>query len=286
MKKLIGLSLVLVIILLALTGCETNTLSKESKEITVVSREEGSGTRGAFIELFEIEVKGEDGTKVDHTTKEAVTTSKTDVMLTTIANDTNGIGYVSLGSLNSSVKALNIDGIKATEANIKDGSYKISRPFILATKVEVTEVTQDFIDFILSKEGQEVIGKDYIAIDEKAPSYIGEKPSGRIVVVGSSSVSPIMEKLKEAYLKINTNASIEIQTLDSSAGITATIDETCDIGMSSRELKDSEKEKVTGIQIAIDGIAVIVNNKNNLTNLAKEEVKEIFTGKILNWDEI
>lgn len=281
-KKIIGIFFVVIIISLFLIGFDKNA----PDEIIVVSREDGSGTRGAFIELFSIEEKDKNGNRKDYTTKEAIITSKTDVMLANIANDKNAIGYISLGSLNSSVKALNIDDIKPTENNVKNGTYKIKRYFNIATKGESTGLTKDFIDFILSKEGQEIIAKDYISVDENFNTYSGDKPSGRIVIAGSSSVSPIMEKLKEAYLKINTNAIIEIQMTDSTGGITSAIDGTCDIGMSSRELKDSEKEQLKEIQIAIDGIVVIVNNENTFSNLTKEQVKLIFTGIITRWDEM
>ena len=210
-----------------------------SYEISVVSREEGSGTRGAFIELFGIEQKDANGEKVDYTTTEADFTNSTSVMLSTVAGDEYAIGYVSLGSLNDTVKALKVDGVEATEANIKAGTYKAARPFNIATKGDVSEVAQDFIDFILSTEGQAVVSENgYIALDDVKP-YAGSKPAGKIVVAGSSSISPVMEKLKEAYLKINTGAEIEIQTLDSSTGMTMTAEGTCDIGMASRELKDT-----------------------------------------------
>ena len=258
-----------------------------SYEISVVSREEGSGTRGAFIELFGIEQKDANGEKVDYTTTEADFTNSTSVMLSTVAGDEYAIGYVSLGSLNDTVKALKVDGVEATEANIKAGTYKAARPFNIATKGDVSEVAQDFIDFILSTEGQAVVSENgYIALDEVKP-YAGSKPAGKIVVAGSSSISPVMEKLKEAYLKINTGAEIEIQTLDSSTGMTMTAEGTCDIGMASRELKDTEiNNGLTGTVIATDGIAVIVNKANTLDDITSEQVKNIYVGDVLTWDEI
>lgn len=258
----------------------------QSKSISVVSREDGSGTRGAFIELFKVEVKAEDGSKKDRTTKEAIIADKTDIMMTNIANDPYAIGYISLGSLNETIKALDIDGVKASTENVKNGTYKISRPFNIATKGEAAGLAQDFIGFIFSKEGQEVIAKSYIAIDGNAPAYAGNKPSGKITVGGSSSVNPVMEKLKEAYIAINPNADIEIQVSDSTAGMTGTMDGTFDIGMASRELKDSEKEQLTERSIALDGIAVVVNNKNPLSNVSSEQVNGIFTGEITTWNEL
>ena len=258
----------------------------KSNDISVVSREDGSGTRGAFVELFKIEVKTPEGGKKDMTTKEAVIANKTDVMMVNIANDPYAIGYISLGSMNNSIKALDIDGVKASAENVKNGSYKISRPFNIATKGEPTGLAKDFIAFILSKDGQAVVGKSYIAVKEGAAPYAGGKMSGKITVAGSSSVSPIMEKLKEAYVAKNPNAVIEVQMSDSTAGMTGAMNGTCDIGMSSRELKDSEKAKLTATAIAHDGIAVIVNNKNPLTNLSNEQVKNIFTGASKTWDQV
>lgn len=258
----------------------------KSNDISVVSREDGSGTRGAFVELFKIEVKTPEGGKKDMTTKEAVIANKTDVMMVNIANDPYAIGYISLGSMNNSIKALDIDGVKALSENVKNGSYKISRPFNIATKGEPTGLAKDFIAFILSKDGQAVVAKSYIAVKEDAAPYAGGKMSGKITVAGSSSVSPIMEKLKEAYVAKNPGAVIEVQMSDSTAGMTGAMNGTCDIGMSSRELKDSEKAKLTATAIAHDGIAVIVNNKNPLTNLSGEQVKAIFTGASKTWDQV
>ena len=288
MKKIVTVLLVVVLVTFMLAGCSGGNSSAfdGGKDIVVVSREDGSGTRGAFIELFGIEEKSDDGTKKDMTTKEAIIAKQTDVMMTNIAGDKYAIGYISLGSLNNTVKALQIDGITPSTETVKDGTYPIARPFNIATKGEVSGLAEDFIDFILSADGQEVVGKSYITVAEGAPAYAGSKPAGKIVVAGSSSVTPIMEKLKEAYLAINPNATIEIQMSDSSAGITGVIDGTCDIGMASRELKDSELEQLTSTQIALDGIAVIVNHENPTTTLAKEQVKAIFTGETLKWSGI
>lgn len=258
-----------------------------SKSINVVSREEGSGTRGAFIELFGVEQKDANGQKVDYTTEEAAITNSTSVMLTSVAGDQYAIGYVSLGSLNNSVKALEIDGAAATEGNIVSGAYKIARPFNIATKGELSDVAQDFINFVLSAEGQAVVTEHgYIAL-ENAPAFTGGTVSGKVVIAGSSSVSPVMEKIKEAYTAKNANVSIEIQTSDSTTGITSTIDGICDIGMVSRALKDSELEAgLIATEICRDGIAVIVNLSNPISGLTAEKVKKIYIGETLSWDEL
>lgn len=258
-----------------------------SNDISIVSREDGSGTRGAFIELLGIEEKQGDQ-KVDMTTEDAQITNNTSVMLTTVAKDDYAIGYVSLGSLDDSVKALKIDGAEATEENIKNGSYKVSRPFNIATKGDPTnEVAKDFIDYILSKDGQQVISDNGYISNDGAADYAGTAPSGKCVVGGSSSVSPVMEKLIEAYKKVNPNAEIELQTSDSTTGMTSTIEGSYDIGMASRELKDSEvSEGLKATVIATDGIAVIVNNNNPADELSSEQVKEIYTGSYTTWDEV
>ena len=259
-----------------------------SMDITIVSREDGSGTRGAFIELFGIEEKDENGEKVDYTTEEAQITNSTSVMMTTVAGDDYAIGYVSLGSLDDSVKALKIDGAEATAENIKSGDYKVSRPFNIATKEGLdNEVAKDFIDFIMSEEGQKVVADNgYIALDDVKP-FEGTNPSGKAVVGGSSSVSPVMEKLIEAYKAVNANAEIELQTTDSTTGMTSTIDGSYDIGMASRELKDEETSQgLVGQVIATDGIAVIVNKNNTTDELTSEQVKAIYTGEALTWDEV
>ena len=274
------------------TAAEAETTAAEAQGLTenivVISREDGSGTRGAFIELMGVEVKDEAGNKSDMTTPGAVIANKTDVMLTQVAGNKAAIGYVSLGSLNDTVKALAIDGVEATNENVKNGSYAVARPFNIATKgtPEEGSLTADFIAFILSKEGQEVISDGYIPVDDAAPAYAGTKPSGKITVGGSSSVTPIMEKLKEAYVALNPTATIELQQSDSTAGMTSTIDGAYDIGMASRELKDSEKAELTGTQIAIDGIAVIVNPENPVSDLSQEAVRAIFTGETTNWADV
>ena len=279
MKKIICLAIALCL----LTATAFAAFDANSA-ITVYSREDGSGTRGAFIELFGVEQKNEAGEKVDYTTEEAVITNSTSVMLTGVAGDPSAIGYVSLGSLNDTVKALSVDGAAATVENIKSGTYAIARPFNIATTAEVSEVAQDFIDYILSAEGQAIIEENgYISVGE-AEAYAGAAPEGKIVVAGSSSITPVMEKLKEAYAAVNPNAEIEIQQSDSTTGVNSAIEGLCDIGMASRELKDSELEAgVTGTVIAMDGIAVIVNNENPLEDISAETVKSIFTGETTTW---
>lgn len=261
--------------------------SSKSQTITVVSREDGSGTRGAFIELFGIEEKDANGKKVDNTTDDATITNSTEVMMTTVAGDEAAIGYTSLGALNSSIKALKVDGAEATAANVKSGTYKISRPFNIATKGTVSEVTQDFINYILSEDGQKIVESNGYISQGNSGKFTSNGASGKIVVAGSSSVTPVMEKLLEAYQKVNTGAKIELQESDSTTGMTAAIDGTCDIGMASRELKDSEKSAgLTNQVIALDGIAVIVNNKNSASNITSEQVKAIFTGETTDWSNV
>lgn len=292
MKKTVCLLLTGLLTVGALTGCGGNSDSEEtgakseSAEITVVSREDGSGTRGAFIELFGIEEKDENGEKVDKTTEEAVIANSTSAMMTNVAGDDYAIGYASLGSIDETIKAIKVDGVAPSVEAVKDGSYKISRPFNIATKGEVSKVTEDFINFIMSDDGQKVIEENgYISISKGTFESTMEK--GKIVIAGSSSVTPVMEKLKEAYLKINTNAEIEIQESDSTTGMTAAMEGTCDIGMASRELKDSELDGgLTSTAIAMDGIAVIVNKNNDIEDITSEQVKNIFLGEVTDWSEL
>ena len=261
--------------------------SAPSGTISVLSREEGSGTRGAFVELFGVEEENADGEKVDNTTVDAQVTNSTAVMMTGVAQDPQAIGYISLGSLDDSVKALKVDGAEASAENVKNGTYKVSRPFNIVTGDSLSDVAQDFVDYILSSDGQAIVGEDYIPVDDAAEAYAGTSPEGSVVVAGSSSVSPVMEKLKEGYEAVNPNASIEIQTSDSTTGVESTISGICDIGMASRELKDSEtSEGITGTQIAIDGIAVIVNNENSMTDITSDQVKQIYTGEVTNWEDL
>ena len=279
MKKI--LAMVLAMLLVLGSACAAN-------EINVISREDGSGTRGAFIELFGIEQKDADGNKVDYTTDEADITNSTSVMMTSVSGNPSAIGYISLGSLNETVKALAIDGVEASVENIKAGTYTVARPFNIATQAEVSEAAQAFIDFILSAEGQAVIeANGYIAVVEDAPAFAGSSIEGKVVVAGSSSVTPVMEKLKEAYEAINPNANIEVQQSDSTTGMNNAIEGVCDIGMASRAVKDSEIEAgLTSTTIAMDGIAVIVSNDNATEGLTKDQVRGIYMGEITDWSEV
>lgn len=284
-KKLVGIAVSACVIFSAFTSCTEEKWNKNSS-INVLSREDGSGTRGAFIELFGVEKKNAQGKKVDYTTDEASITNSTAVMLTTVAGNKYAIGYVSLGSLSSSVKAVKIDGVSATVDNINNGSYKIARPFNVAVRNNLSNVAQDFLNYILSSDGQDIIAANKYIKVPAANSYNASGISGKIVVAGSSSVSPVMEKLIEAYKALNPSVQIELQTSDSTTGVINAIDGTCDIGMASRALKDSEKEKgVREVTIAIDGIAVIINNDNPVESLKKSDVEGIFTGKINSWSE-
>ena len=277
MKKFLGILLSLMMIVGATAAMAEFDYTQD---ITVVSREDGSGTRGAFIELLGVEKEDENGEKVDYTTEEAVITNSTNVMMTTVAGN-----EAAMGSLNESVKALQVNGVAATVENIKAGTYEVARPFNIATMGEVSEAAQDFITYILSAEGQAVISENgYIPLDA-APAYAGKQVSGKIVVAGSSSVTPVMEKLKEAYAALNPNAEIEIQQSDSTTGMTSAIDGICDIGMASRALKDSEIEAgLTGTTIAMDGIAIIVNPANPVESMTVEEIEQIFTGAVTTWE--
>ncbi|MDR2610479.1 MAG: substrate-binding domain-containing protein [Clostridiales Family XIII bacterium] len=291
-KKIVAAALTLVLAVSsgALAGCGESTGSSEEfdkeNEIKVISREEGSGTRGAFIELFGIEEKGDDGSKTDHTTKDAVIANQTEIMMKNVSGDDYAIGYVSLGSLNDTVKAVKIDGAEATTDNVVSGEYTVSRPFNIVTKGAAAGLAKDFIDFILSDEGQQVVADNKYIPMEGAQKANLSLPSGKIVVAGSSSVTPVMEKLKEAYLEKNKGANIEIQMSDSSAGISAALEGTCDIGMASRELKPEEAAELTPLQIAIDGIAVIINKNNSMDDLSKDAVKQIFSGDVTTWSEV
>lgn len=299
MKKFGALTLTGMMLVGMLAGCGSDTTdttstadngsaqaSSVSGAIDVVSREDGSGTRGAFIELFGIEEKNGDE-KVDNTTPDAIIANQTEIMMQNVSGDENAIGYASLGSLNDSVKAVNIDGAEATTENVLDGSYTISRPFNIATKGDLSEAAQDFMQYILSAEGQKVVSDNgYIPVDEGAEAFASNGASGEVTVAGSSSVTPVMEKLKEAYEAVNSNVSITIQESDSTTGMTSAMEGVCDIGMASRELSEEEAAALTSTQIALDGIAVIVNPANAVDNLTSDQVRSIFTGETTDWSEI
>ncbi|MCC8069545.1 MAG: substrate-binding domain-containing protein [Ruminococcus sp.] len=256
-----------------------------SNEIAVISREDGSGTRGAFIELTGVEQKDADGNKSDMTTVDAIIAKSTDVVITQVSGNVNAIGYISSGAINDTVKAITVDGVEPTSENVKNGTYPIARPFNIATSDDVSDCTQDFINYILSAEGQAIVENDYTPVVDDAESFTSNGATGKIVIAGSTSVSPVIEKLSEEYQTINTGVTIEIQTSDSTSGMKAVLDGTCDIGMASRELKDDETV-LNDIAIALDGIAIIVNSESTVDNLTTQQICDIYTGTITSWDEI
>lgn len=297
MKKSVSLLLAGLMLCGALAGCGGNNNTAENTDsqteqtsestgtsgaIHVVSREDGSGTRGAFVELTGVEDDNGDNTTVD-----AEIANRTDAVLTTVAGNEAAIGYVSLGSLNDTVKAVKVDGVEATVDNVKSGTYTLSRPFNIATKGEPTGVAKDFINFILSADGQAIVEEEnYIKVDDAAPAFTSDGSSGQIAVGGSSSVSPVMEKLIEAYKAVNPNAQIDLQTSDSTSGMTGAMDGTFAIGMASRELKDEEAAQLTGTAIALDGIAVIVNTANTVENLTMDQIRSIYVGETTDWADV
>ena len=279
-KKMI---LLLMTMATMLTGC--GNISHDS--ITPVSREDGSGTRGAFVELFGIQEKDENGNKLDMTTDMAEITNSTAVMLLTVTGNKNAIGYISMGAMNDAVKTLKIDGVEATFENIKNGTYKVARPFNIATKADANPAVQDFIGFILSEEGQAVVEESgYISAGNRG-TYQPSDAKGHIVVAGSSSVAPVVEKIKEKYETLNRNVTVEMQQSDSTIGMNSLKEGMCDIGMASRGLKDSELEAgLIPTVIALDGIAVVVNHENPIDGLKSEEVNQIFRGEVDEWTEL
>ena len=258
-----------------------------SDKITVISREDGSGTRGAFIELTGIEEKDSNGNKTDNTKKDALICKSTDVVLTQVSGDKNAIGYISFGSLNDTVKALKVEDVEPSTATIESGDYKIVRPFNIAVKDGLSDAAQDFENYILSSEGQDIIEKaGYIKIDKSAAAYTSNNASGKVVVSGSSSVTPVMEKLAEAYQKANTNVTVDVQQSDSSTGIKDAINGTSDIGMASRDISDDElSQGIKSVTIAQDAIAVIVNKDNAVDDITMDEIKAIYTGSKTTWSD-
>ena len=306
MRKLAVLALSAALVMGTMTGCgSTNSDAKNSdnagtnksassetgfdtsKDISVVSREDGSGTRGAFIELTGVEEKDADGNKVDNTTLDASITNSTEVMMTTVSGNDYAIGYASLGSLNDTVKAVKVGGVEATADNVKNGSYKLSRPFNIATKGTPSELAQDFINYIMSADGQKIVEDNGYISEGNTGAFTTTGTTGKLVIAGSSSVTPVMEKLIEGYKKVNTGATIELQESDSTTGMTATKDGTCDIGMASRELKDSETQAgLTSKAIALDGIAVVVNTKNSISDMTVDQIKSVYTGETTKWSDV
>ena len=262
-------------------GLGVNAMAAAEGDITVVSREDGSGTRGAFVELMGVEADD-----VDNTTQAAVITNSTAVMMTTVAGDENAIGYISLGSLDDSVTAVQVDGVDATAENIENGTYPVVRPFNIATTEDLSDAAADFMSFIMSDEGQAIIEENgYIPV-ESTGAYEATDASGDVTVAGSSSVTPVMEKLAEGYAEVNSNVTIEVQQSDSTTGMQSAIDGLCDIGMASREVKDSEIEAgLTPTVIAQDGIAIVVNNESGVEALSSETIRQIYVGEITTWED-
>ncbi len=298
LKKFTAIAVSVLCLAGALTGCGGSTSSStdatngstaqaSSKNITVISREDGSGTRGAFIELVGVEQKDSSGKKIDMTSEDAVVVNSTATVITTVAGDESSIGYISLGALNSTVKALKVGGVEATADNVKSGSYKLSRPFNIATKGTPSELAQDFINYIMSADGQKIVEDNGYISEGNTGAFTTTGTTGKLVIAGSSSVTPVMEKLIEAYKKVNTGATIELQENDSTSGMTATKDGTCDIGMASRELKDSEIQAgLTSKAIALDGIAVIVNTNNSISDMTVDQIKSVYTGETTKWSDV
>ncbi len=288
MKKFAAIFMCAALAVGALSGCSSNENSSTADNstagnpISVVTREDGSGTRGAFVELFGIE----DADGNDAITQSAEISNSTSVVMTTVAGNPDAIGYISLGSLDNTVKALEIDGVAATVENINNGTYKVYRPFNIATKEGLSETAQDFVNFIMSEQGQAIVAEDYISVESNG-SYTPSGKTGTVTVSGSSSVTPVMQVLKEEYEALNPDVTIELQQSDSTTGVNDAIAGTSDIGMASRALKDSELEQgVVGTVIANDGIAVIVNNESTVTGLTSEQVKGIYMGELTNWSEV
>lgn len=276
-----------IFISVALVATMLASCGGSSDKITVISREDGSGTRGAFIELTGIEEKDSNGNKTDNTKKDALICKSTDVVLTQVSGDKNAIGYISFGSLNDTVKALKVEGVEPSTATIESGDYKIVRPFNIAVKDGLSDAAQDFENYILSSDGQDIIEKaGYIKIDKSAAAYASNNASGKVVVSGSSSVTPVMEKLAEAYQKANTNVTVDVQQSDSSTGIKDAINGTSDIGMASRDISDDElSQGIKSVTIAQDAIAVIVNKDNAVEDITMDEIKAIYTGSKTTWSD-
>lgn len=295
LKKILVITLAMLLAMTAFTACggEDNGGSADGgsddggQAIHVVSREEGSGTRGAFVELLGIEQKDENGEKVDHTIETAEITNSTSVMMQTIAGNEAAIGYISLGSLDDSVKALKVDGVEATTDNVKSGDYKVSRPFNIVTKEDLSDAAKDFVSYIMSDEGQAIVSEEGYVSEGSTGAFKGGKVKGEVKVSGSSSVTPVMEKLAEAYQAVNKDVTISVQQSDSTTGITDATEGISDIGMASRALTDEELAGGVNAQaIALDGIAIIVNLNNALEEITADSVLKIYTGEITTWADV
>lgn len=291
-RKFLALLAVAVLGVTAFTGCGNSEAQaaeggfNTSRGITVVSREDGSGTRTAFIEITGVQARDADGNNRDFTTLDAEIANGTSLVIGSVAGNEYAMGYISLGSLNDNVRAINVNGAAPTSANVQSGAYPLFRTFYVSVQNDLDSATQSFIDFMLSQEGQAVVSGNYIPVSANAPAFAGENPGGTIVVAGSTSVAPLMERLREAYIAINPNVNIEINVQGTSAGIQASINGTAQIGMSSRALNATELESVNAIAIAYDGLAVIVNNANPLADITTEEIRQIFVGELTRWNEI
>ncbi|MFU2163732.1 substrate-binding domain-containing protein [Streptococcus pluranimalium] len=288
MKKMMTLA-ALLLASSSLAACgnnQANTNSAANETIEVVSREDGSGTRGAFNDIVGILEKS-NGKEIDHTVKTAIIQNNTEGVISSVSGNTAAVGYVSLGSLNDKVKALDVEGVKASSETVLDGEYKLQRPFNIVWSNELSELGQDFISYIHSEKGQKVVtdNKFVEAKTSKVP-YNGGSKSGKLLIVGSTSVVPLMEKLVEAYQKENPGVVIDITANGSSAGITAAQEKTADIGMVSRELTPEESKTLKHDSIALDGIALIVNKANKRDTIGMTDIKDIFTGKVSQWGDL
>ena len=282
LKKILTVCLSMMMVCAMFTACGSS-----EDGISVISREEGSGTRGAFVELFGIEQKDADGNKVDHTTETAEITNSTSVMMQTVAGNESAIGYISLGSLDDTIKALKVDGVEASIDNVKSGDYKVSRPFNIVVKEDLSDAATDFVNYIMSAEGQAIVeGEGYVSQGNEG-AFNGGKVKGEVTVSGSSSVTPVMQKLAEEYQKVNGNVTISVQQSDSTTGVTDAINGISDIGMASRAVSDEElAQGVTDRAIALDGIAVIVNLNSAVEEISSASVLGIYTGEITTWADV
>lgn len=277
----------IILLCIFLASCSASDFGLD-KEITVITREDGSGTRDAFVQLFSVLDVDEKGKQYDATVMTADTQPSTGVVISSVADNKNAIGYISMGALNSSIKALSINGAAPTSENIKNGSYKVVRTFNIVTLPEITDAAKDFVSFVLSAGGQAVVEETgYISSVDDAENFEGADVSSTVTVSGSSSVAPVMQKLKEAYENINSNVTIEVNISDSSTGISDAANGACDIGMSSRELKESEISKgLISTPIALDGISIIVNPENIIDELSSSQINAIYTGRTSTWKEV
>lgn len=290
-KKIISFLLIILSLSFFTTGCITQGEFKRENKINTISREDGSGTRTSFVDLFEITKKDSNNKIIDNIDIKAEITNSTSIMMGKVEGDINAIGYISLGSLNNTVKAVKIDGAEPTKENISNSSYKIARAFNIITKGKPNDVSADFINFIFSTNGHDIVQKaGYVsAVDEDYDfyEYTSKNLSGKLVIGGSSSVAPVMEVLREEYLKLNKNINIDLETSDSTTGVNTVLEGICDIGMTSRSLSESEIEKnIVSLTIAWDGIVLIVNNNNPISELSSQDVKDVYSGKFTHWSDL